>query len=72
MEGQEDVAKSEENTQDSLKTPLNSLLEQEPYCIKISKEEFQEIGDTGLLLPREKMEALGMLGKNPHRLDLKQ
>ena len=64
MEGQEDVAKSEENTQDSLKTPLNSLLEQEPYCIKISKEEFQEIGDTGLLLPREKMEALGILGKN--------
>ena len=39
-------------------------MEQEPYCIKISKEEFQEIGDTGLLLPREKMEALGMLGKN--------
>ena len=64
MEGQEDVAKSEENAQDSLKTPLNSLLEQEPYCIKISKEEFHEIGDTGLLLPREKMEALGMLGKN--------
>ena len=52
MEGQEDVAKSEENAQDSLKTPLNSLLEQEPYCIKISKEEFHEIGDTGLLLPR--------------------
>ena len=60
----ESSAKSEENKQDSLKTPLNALLEQEPYCIKISKEEFQEIGDTGLLLPREKMEALGLLGKN--------
>ena len=60
----ESSAKSEENKQDSLKTPLNALLEQEPYCIKISKEEFQEIGDTGLLLPREKMEALGVLGKN--------
>ena len=64
MEGQESSSKSEENKQDSLKTPLNALLEQEPFCIKISKEEFQEIGDTGLLLPREKMEALGVLGKN--------
>ena len=63
-EGQESSAKSEENKQGSLKTPLNALLEQDPYCIKISKDEFQEIGDTGLLLSREKMEALGVLGKN--------
>lgn len=63
-EGQESSTKSEENKQDSLKTPLNALLEQEPYCIKISKEEFQEIGDTGLLLPREKMEAVGVSGKS--------
>ena len=48
----------------SLPAPLNSILEQEAFCIKVSKEEFQELGDTALLLSKEKLDSLGISGKS--------
>lgn len=62
-----------ENTEDgentgsttiSLPAPLNSILEQEAFCIKVLKEEFQELGDTALLLSKEKLDSLGISGKS--------
>ena len=48
----------------SLPAPLNSILEQEAFCIKVLKEEFQELGDTALLLSKEKLDNLGISGKS--------
>ena len=48
----------------SLPAPLNSILEQEAFCIKVSKEEFQELGDTALLLSKEKLDNSGISGKS--------
>ena len=62
-----------ENTEDgentgsttiSLPAPLNSILEQEAFCIKVLKEEFQELGDTALVLSKEKLDSLGISGKS--------
>ena len=48
----------------SLQAPLNSILEQEAFCIKVLKEEFQELGDTALVLSKEKLDSLGISGKS--------
>jgi hypothetical protein len=48
----------------SLQAPLNSILEQEAFCIIALKEEFQELGDTALVLSKEKLDSLGISGKS--------